>query len=139
MSAESVSVSAQAEECWQVVPNDDATLVVESDQTILADRSRLQQLLENLLSNAVTHGSTDVTISAGGLADGFYVADDGDGIPEEDRSNIFEAGYSTAEDGTRFGLRIVKQIVDAHGWEIQIVDSRSGGARFEITRVDTDD
>jgi len=64
-----------------------------------------------------------VTVSVGGLQDGFYVADDGVGIPESERRDVFEAGYSTAVDGTGFGLRIV----DVHGWRIQVTDSDDGG------------
>ena len=86
--------------------------------------------------NAVEHGGSDVSISVGGVDDGFYIADDGVGIPDSERDRIFESGYSTAADGTGFGLRIVKQIVDAHGWEITATDSDSGGIRFEITGVE---
>ena len=135
-STEAVSVPAQVKECWQVVLDNDATLDIKGDQTVTADRSRLQQLLENLLANAVEHGGPNVTVSVGSLATGFYVADDGAGIPEKEHDSVFEAGYSTAEDGTGFGLRIVKQIVDAHGWEIEVVESHGGGARFEITSVE---
>ncbi|WP_241658345.1 PAS domain S-box protein [Halorubrum sp. BOL3-1] len=135
-STETVSVSALAEECWQVIPDNDTTLDIRSHQTVTADRSRLQQLLENLLANAVEHGGTNITVSVGSLANGFYVADNGTGIPDEERDSVFEAGYSTTEDGTGFGLRIVKQIVDAHGWEIEIVESHSGGAQFEVTGAD---
>ena len=67
---------------------------------------------------------------------GFFVADTGPGIPEPDRGDVFEAGYSTADDGTGFGLRIVKEITDAHGWEISVTESWQGGARFEITDVE---
>jgi len=133
---EPVSLTALVEECWQVVPDDQATLVVDDDRTIAADRSRLRQLLENLFMNAVEHGGSDVSISVGGVDDGFYIADDGVGIPDSERDRIFESGYSTTADGTGFGLRIVKQIVDAHGWEITATDSDSGGTRFEITGVE---
>lgn len=135
-SIEAVSVATQVEECWKVVPSDDATLTIESDQTIRADPSQLQQLLENLVANAIEHGGTDVTVSVGGVTDGFYVADDGTGIPEQKRDSVFEAGYSTAQGGTGFGLRIVRQIADAHGWEVEITDSHSGGTRVEVTGVD---
>jgi PAS domain S-box-containing protein len=136
-STEPVSVSAEAEERWQVIPNAEATLVVDSDRTVSADRSRFQRLLENLLANAVEHGGSDVTVTVGNLTDGFYVADGGVGIPESEREDIFEAGYSTAEDGTGFGLRIVRQIVDDHGWEVQVTESDAGGTRVEVTDVDT--
>jgi signal transduction histidine kinase len=66
---------------------------------------------------------------------GFYVADDGSGIPETDRDEIFNSGYSTLDNGTGFGLNIVSEIVDAHGWKITATDSWDGGARFEITGV----
>ena len=135
-SMELVSLSTLAEQCWQVVPKDAATLRVETTQTVSADRSRLGQLLENLLANAVEHGGADVTVELGSLEDGFYIEDDGVGIPEKERDEIFEAGYSTAAEGNGFGLRIVRQIVDAHGWEIQVTDSDSG-ARFEVIGVDS--
>ena len=72
------------------------------------------------------------------MNEGFYVADTGPGIPPSDREDVFEAGYSTSEDGTGFGLRIVGQIADAHGWEITVTESENGegGARFEFTGVE---
>jgi signal transduction histidine kinase len=66
----------------------------------------------------------------------FYVADTGPGVPESEREDIFEAGYSTTGDGTGFGLRIVEQIADAHGWEITVTENEQGGARFEFTGVE---
>jgi len=95
----------------------------------------MQQLLENLLRNAVEHGGDTVTITVGGLNDGFYFEDDGPGIPENERNNVFETGYSTAKGGTGFGLSIVKQIATAHGWEICVTEGSEGGARFEIRGV----
>ncbi|WP_245903079.1 ATP-binding protein [Salinigranum rubrum] len=50
---------------------------------------------------------------------------------------MFEAGYSTAENGTGFGLAIVEQIVDAHEWTVRVTESDSGGTRFEIKGVKT--
>jgi signal transduction histidine kinase len=49
---------------------------------------------------------------------------------------VFEAGYSTTEDGTGFGLNIVKQVADTHGWNVRVTDGSDGGARFEITGVE---
>jgi len=135
-SPEAVSLSALAEECWQVIPGDEATLTVDASRTISADRSRLRQLLENLFANAVEHGGTNTTVRVGDLTDGFYVADDGVGIPDGADDDIFETGDSIAENGTGFGLRVVEQIGDAHGWEIRVTDSDDGGTRFEITGVD---
>ena len=78
----------------------------------------------------------DVTIRVGDLADGFYVADDGPGIPEERRDEVFQAGYSTSEAGTGFGLAIVRQIAEGHGWAVRATDASDGGARFEFTGVE---
>lgn len=134
---ETVTLSAVAGQCWEVVATAEATLTVDDDLTFQADGERLQQLLENLFRNAIEHGRDDVTIRVGALADasGFYVADDGPGIPEAEREVVLESGYSTAEGGTGFGLAIVSEIAEAHGWSLTVTDSWAGGARFEIRNV----
>ncbi|MCU4719447.1 PAS domain S-box protein [Halapricum hydrolyticum] len=133
---EVVELPAPAKDGWHHVETADATLEVETDTTVRADEGRLQQLFENLFRNAVEHGGTDVTVRVGPLGrDGFYVADDGAGIEPDERTDVFESGYSTAEDGTGFGLAIVEEIARAHGWTVDVTDSESGGARFEIGDV----
>jgi PAS domain S-box-containing protein len=122
-------------ECWTTVSAAEATLSVETDVVVPADRMRLKQLLENLFKNAVEHGGEGVTVRVGDHPDGFYVADDGSGIPEADRGTVFDRGYSTSADGTGFGLDIVTEVADAHGWAISLLESEDGGARFEITGV----
>ena len=102
---------------------------------MLADRSRLKQLLENLFRNAVAHNGDDVHVTVGDTADGFYVADDGVGVPPDDRDRIFESGYTTDADGCGLGLPIVRDIADAHGWDVTVAESTAGGARFEFTGV----
>ncbi len=121
---------------WQNVDTGDATLQVELDRQIRADPGRLQQLFENLVRNAVEHGGEDVTMTVGELADGFYIEDDGRGIPPEERDDVLKSGYSTGGKGTGFGLRIVEQVVDAHGWDLTLSESSQGGARFEVTGVE---
>ncbi|OLZ41078.1 two-component sensor histidine kinase [Natrinema saccharevitans] len=66
--------------------------------------------------------------------DGFYVEDDGPGIPPDERERVFESGYSSAG-GSGFGLAIVSDVVDAHGWSISVASGRNGGARFEVRGV----
>ncbi|MGB9952239.1 PAS domain S-box protein [Haloarcula marismortui] len=148
---EALDLGALTEGCWRNVPTGDATLSVRTEQTVVADRSRLEQLLENLARNAVEHArpqsamssddtdgnANDLTVTVGALAGGFYVEDTGPGIPPEERDEVFEAGHSTAVNGTGFGLRIVEQIADAHGWTVTVTDSESGGARFEFHGVET--
>ncbi|MFW6382644.1 MAG: sensor histidine kinase, partial [Haloferacaceae archaeon] len=131
---EPVELGELVDACWQTVTTDEATLRTDVDLTVWADRTRLRQVLENLLRNAIDHGGADVTLTVGELpdGDGFYVADDGPGVPEADRQRIFEGRYSTREEGTGFGLRIVEEIIDAHGWDISVDESEDGGARFRI-------
>jgi len=133
---EPVKIAAQVDDCWLTVETADATLVIETEQTIRAHLSRLKRLLENLFHNAVKHGGEHVTVTVGDLEDGFYICDDGPGIPDDEREQVFDAGYSTAESGTGFGLNIVQEIAEVHGWETRVTDSEAGGARFEITGVD---
>ncbi|MDQ2072139.1 PAS domain S-box protein [Haloarcula sp. H-GB4] len=132
---EPVALASLAENCWATVETADATLVTDIDRTVLANESRLKQLFENLVRNAVEHAGADVTVTIGALDDGFYIADDGPGIPEDERETVFEAGYSTSTEGTGFGLSIARQVAAAHDWEISVRDSADGGARFEITGV----
>ena len=134
---EHVTLSAVAEDAWAVVESDTATLTIDSDGTFIADATRLQQLLENLFRNAIEHGGTDVEISVGTINDGsgFFIADNGAGIPVQDRKKVLESGYSTASEGTGLGLSIVSEIVAAHDWQIDVTSSETGGARFEIAGV----
>ena len=128
-----VSLRSAAERAWGHVDTAAATLEVDEDVTVEADSTRLAQMLENLFRNAVEHGGEDVTVTVGPLEEGgFYVADDGPGIPEEERESVFEMGNSTKANGTGLGLAIVEQIADAHGWEVSVVRGEDGGARFRI-------
>jgi signal transduction histidine kinase len=94
--------------------------------------------LENLIRNAIDHGGDDVTIRIGDFDGGLYVEDNGRGIADTDRETVFQSGYSTARDGTGFGLAIVKEIATAHGWDVDVTAGLAGGARFEITGIETD-
>ena len=134
--AEPVDLGRIVGSCWRTVDTRDATLRSEAEGIILADEGRLRQLLENLIRNAIEHGGEDVTVTVGTLPDGFYVADDGPGIEPDRREAVFDAGHSTSQSGTGFGLRIVEQVADAHGWSVRAVESEAGGARFEITGVE---
>ncbi|MFB6309422.1 MAG: ATP-binding protein [Haloarculaceae archaeon] len=134
---ELVTLSSLVENCREMIDLSDGRLVVERDLRFVADASRTQQLIENLIRNALEHGGEDVTITVGPLDGGFYVADDGAGITESERDQVFDEGFSTSDDGTGLGLAIVSEIVSAHGWSISVTESESGGARFEITGVET--
>jgi signal transduction histidine kinase len=133
---EPIAIREIAESGWETVATADATLTVETQRTVDADRGQLTRLFENFLRNAVEHAGDTVTVRIGDIdadgTDGFYIADDGPGIPPEEREPVTEAGYTTAPDGNGFGLAIVRQVVDAHGWDLTITGSDRGGARFEV-------
>jgi signal transduction histidine kinase len=132
-------LSSVVGECWEMIETSTAELHFDDDLTFKADEARLQRLFENLFRNAIDHGGPDVRVSVGALPDrrGFYISDNGPGIPEENRESVFEPGYTTREEGTGFGLAIVAEMVAAHGWEIQLTESEAGGTRFEILGVET--
>lgn len=133
-----VSLLGAAETAWGNVETGGATLETVDDGVVLADEPRFVQLLENLFRNTVEHGAggagrgEEVTVRVGALPDGFFVADDGTGIPTESRADVFEYGYST-HGGTGLGLPVVRSIAVAHGWEVSVREAAGGGARFEFT------
>jgi len=128
-----VELEHVATAAWEHVDTGGAAIEIESSSTLIANEDRLTRLFENLFRNSVEHGGDAPTIRVGTLdSGGFYVADDGPGIPEEKREEIFERGFTTEDDGTGFGLAIVDAIVGAHDWSITVTDSETGGARFEV-------
>ena len=150
---EPVSLRRVATDSWRNADTGDASLDVADDPTIRADPRRLRSVFENLFRNAVEHSAPDpdpdaqaataataagvaVRVGALGDGDGFYVEDNGPGISEADREDVFEAGYSTATESSGFGLTIVSEVAAAHGWSVYVTDAGGGGARFEFTGVE---
>ena len=141
-SLEPVALASLVDDCWSNVDTTAATLRVRLPEgfTVAADPRRLRHVVENLFRNAIEHAGPEPTITVGPLSDGegFYVADDGPGIDPERREEVFQPGYSTAADGTGFGLAIVGEMAGAHGWDVSVRESADSGARFEFTGVDTE-
>jgi len=124
-------------ECWSTVTGEGGTLLVPDDAVFEADPRQIRHVFENLFRNAVEHGGDEVTVTVGVLdvAEGFYVEDDGPGIPEDEREAAVDPGYTTRPGGTGLGLVIVAEVARAHGWDLDIAESDAGGARFELTGV----
>jgi len=143
---DTVDLTDVAETAWETVETDSAQLHIgEPLPTATADPDRVRRLFENLFRNSVEHGSTGtrgpgawVTVTVGrldGPRDGFYVADDGPGIPPAHRERVFEPGFSTDDHGTGLGLAIVARIADLHGWSIAATAAETDGARLEVSGV----
>jgi len=136
---ESVDLASAVADCWAHTDTARAELVVDTERAVAADPSRLKQLLENLIRNAVKHGGEDVRVTVGDVPGGFYVADDGPGIPESEREAVFDVGHTTDDESTGYGLYIVREIARAHGWEVEVAGTGDSGARFDVTGVDCGD
>jgi signal transduction histidine kinase len=146
--AEECSLGNLAEEVWGTVKTDDAKLDCHVENTTIeADPVRLFQVLENLFRNALDHNDSPPTVRVGTLNErgecavddepvAFFIEDDGCGIPEDQRNDILEHGYTTNQNGSGYGLSVVRHIADAHDWEIHVTDGTDGGTRFEISGIE---
>ncbi|MFD1599380.1 ATP-binding response regulator [Halobellus rarus] len=133
-----VSLSAIAARAWETVSSDGADLAVENDIDFKAYQGQVRRLFENLFWNAIDHGDA-TRIQVGALESGFYVEDNGEGIPPKYRERVFESGFSTDEESPGYGLSIVTGIAEVHDWEIRVTDGEDGGARFEVTEIERPD
>ncbi|WP_328428897.1 sensor histidine kinase [Streptomyces sp. NBC_00443] len=108
-----------------------------------ADPDKIDQVLSNLIENAVRHGDGTVTIDVTATASpregedtgtSVTVSDEGPGIPEESMNRVFTRFWrGSKRGGTGLGLYIVKGIVEAHGGAIEVGRAPGGGAQFRFT------
>ena len=133
-----VSLAAVARTAWDGVATGEATLTVTAETVVVADETYLRRLFENLFRNAAEHAGPAPTVTVAATESGFRVDDDGPGIPPERREEVTEAGHTTATGGTGFGLSIVAEIAAAHGWQLSVDASETGGARFAFAGVETE-
>jgi two-component system phosphate regulon sensor histidine kinase PhoR len=126
----------------------DKTVTVQNETpaglVVRADADRLEQVLLNLVDNAIKYGGLDVRVAVGarrteeGLVE-IHVADNGPGIAPEHRERIFERFYrvdrarSREQGGTGLGLAIVKHIVQSHGGEVWVKSEVGQGSTFYFT------
>ncbi len=108
------------------------------DAIIQADESKVEQIVTNLVSNAIKYGEGTVRIVLGPLRDGFSIAveDEGPGVPEEKQKAIFERFVQADSSSTRrvsgvgLGLAIAKGLAEAHGGALWYEPRQPRGARF---------
>jgi len=130
---EPVELGAVARSAWEIVAPADATLTVAADRTLLADESRLRQLFENLFRNVDEHCRAGTTVTVEGTGEGFVVADDGPGLPEDVAASLF--GDDIEQSRLGFGLLIVERVVSGHGWDGRV--DIDGGTRYTFSGVGT--
>ncbi len=115
-------------------------LVAEGDATLLIDRSRLQQVFENLIDNAVQHSRTGghVRIRSQAVEHGgrrwieLLVEDEGPGFPPHALDRVFEPFFTNRRGGTGLGLSIVQRIVEEHSGKVTAGNGADGGAVVAI-------
>lgn len=145
---EEVSIEELVESVKGSIELGESKITIENNFSFYCDKKRTLHIFENLVRNALEHGSPPVEIRIGEKQDlitstrstsktssTLYIEDDGDGIEDDMKDEIFEAGMSTNHNGTGFGLSIVNRIAEAHGWETNVTDSFDGGARFEFKNI----
>lgn len=102
-----------------------------------ADADKIDQVLGNLIGNAVSHGAGTVSIlidSADGEHTSVTVCDEGEGIPLEQQARVFTKWWRSGKrGGTGLGLYIVRGLVEAHGGSVTLGAGPSGGALFRFT------
>lgn len=146
---EKIQMEETCKAAWEIIDVSEAELVVENDFGLYADKEQLKTILENLFKNSIEHGGRDVTIrvykqtpiktstrSDPNSTFSFVIEDDGEGIPEDIKGEIFEKKKTTKQNEkvSGFGLSIVKSSVEAHDWEIDVGYS-SKGAKFVFSNV----
>lgn len=138
VSGKQVDIGEVATKVWADLGSkpESASLDLETDRVVQSDPVHLQHLLANLFRNSIEHSDGAVTVRVRDFEDGFYVEDEGPGIPAETRSNVLEAGYTTSEQGTGLGLTVVTHLAEIYEWDWDLTDSEAGGVRFEFTNVE---
>jgi two-component system OmpR family sensor kinase len=135
--AEDAAADARA-----VAPQREITLSAPERVVVKGDDTRLRQVLGNLVRNAIVHTPQQTAIEiAVSTVDGVgrvSVADHGPGLPAEELDRIFEPFYradpsrSRDSGGAGLGLSIVSAVVSAHGGHVTVIETKGGGATFEV-------
>lgn len=119
-------------------------LEAEHDPGIYFDRNHLNQILWNLLDNAIRHASgvpgsvrlSVITEGARGLVE-LHIIDDGGGVPDSVKAQIFEPFFTTHHLGTGLGLFIARELCEANGASLELAADADCGHFFIAGRSDT--
>lgn len=134
-----VSVADIAAGAGSLVAVSDVAVHIDPGLRVYADRERLEQVLVNLIANAVRHGQPPVQVTAEGVDHTVRIAvrDHGPGVPAERQAALFErlGGDSDHPDSVGLGMWIVRLLVEAHGGAVAY-ESADPGARFVVSLPD---
>jgi signal transduction histidine kinase len=116
------------------------SITVDELPPLRSDRMRIAQLFDNLIVNALKHGSTaerpaiHIGAECAGGEHRYFVRDNGAGIPEEDRERVFELfrRLDHRSDGSGIGLALVKRIAEVHGGRVWIESEPDAGTTFRV-------
>jgi signal transduction histidine kinase len=128
-------LSTLSREVWDTLASSQATLRIEEDNRIVADPEAASLFLQILFKNALEHAGPSVTVTVGTTEDGFYVADDGPGFEVEPPERVLDAGFSTVEGNTGFGLYVARRLANDHEWTLSLSEGENGGACFDVGDV----
>lgn len=118
------------EDLWELHGPPEATLSLElpADTVAIAQSGSVRLLIENLLKNAIEHAGPDVTVRVGMTDDrGFFIEDDGPGMPADLATAISEHDVESTGDASGTGLLIVIDAIQELGWEIRATDAGDSG------------
>ena len=131
------SLAAVVATSQEALGPEDGEVEVDVDEaiTVAGDPDRLDQVVFNLLSNALRHGRPPVRIAARqvGTTVEVVVSDHGDGVPAARQAALFDAFTTAAAGGIGLGLWLVRELVEAHDGTVTYQDGPDGGARFVVT------
>lgn len=130
-----------------LMPPEGRRIEVDVEPTVAhVEPSKVERIVHNLLGNVVRHTPAGTTAWVRTRRDGdvaiLVVEDDGPGIPEAEREQMFEPfvqgphASTAASPGTGVGLSLVRQFVDLHGGTVEVDEAPSGGARFTVSFPD---
>lgn len=114
----------------------------DTDITTSLDVEKIKRVLVNLIGNAMKYARHEVTVTVRNINEVSFtiaVGDDGPGVPDEERRNIFNMYYQIGNDtigsslGTGLGLAYAKMLATAHGGDLTVGDNEGGGALFMLT------
>jgi PAS domain S-box-containing protein len=135
---ERVDLEAVARNIAATLLPESVTLVTGDLRAVSGSPERIGQIFQNLFSNAIEHANATEIEVMGKQEDWvycIYVSNNGDPIPPEMRDRVFVKGFTTKPGGRGLGLSIVKKLVEAHGWNIQLVDTDRTTFRICTTRI----